>query len=175
MPITFHKKNSAFTLIELMITTSISAIMLITISSLLISFLNSSYKIRVSRELRETGTNAMTTMITQLRSSRDMVSSCPNGATTTSSIQFIDQNNVVTTFLENNDQIAATSTLGTSYLTNKLTNVSDRMRNLSFTCYNLGNGPRYIAIKFTLQSSDSTSKNVSSAILDFSSGVTLRN
>lgn len=166
---------AAFTLIELMITTSITAIMLITVTSLFMSFLNSAYKSRISRELRETGNLAMNSMIQQIRAANEISTSC-SSITTTNSLSVIAQDGLTSTFSEIEDKIASSSAQnGNFYLTTSRTGV-DRLKNLEFTCYPGVDGtPRYIELSFTLQSGNQATRSISSSVIDFSSGVTIRN
>ncbi|MPM50063.1 hypothetical protein SDC9_96797 [bioreactor metagenome] len=166
-----HKKQQAqmaFTLIELMITTAITSIILITVTGLFITFLASSYKIRLSQSVRESGNQALQSMVTQLRNAHS-ITNCQTG-----SITFTGPDDQESTFFEENDQIASSSALnGTYYLTNGKTG-SNSLENLEFHCYP-EEAPIYVQIDFSLFSGNSNLRSLSSSRLEFNSGVTLRN
>lgn len=165
--------QAAFTLVELMITSTITALILLAMSNLFISYITSAYKSRISQELRSTGSNAMQQMIQQLRSAGAITTeNCDSGV---GSLSFVGVDGLVTTFAENNDKIASSSAEnGTFYLTTSQTPSQDRLKNLTFTCYETENA-KYVGINFTLQSGSYSIRNLSSSVLDFSSGVALRN
>ena len=168
------KKQAAFTLLELLVTTAVSALMMIAVTSLFITFLNTSYKSKISQRLREDGNNAMIEMISQIRSSGEVTSLCNDGVEM-ESISFIGLDGLTTTFVEDEDKIASSSAEhGTFYLTDT-TEGADRLSNLIFNCYNSDDGARYISIAFTLKSGFGETNSITTSILNFSSGVALRN
>lgn len=168
------KRQAAFTLLELLVTTAVSALMMVAVTTLFITFLNTSYKSKISQELREDGNNAMIEMISQIRSSGEVTSLCNDGVGM-ESISFIGLDGLTTTFSEDEDKIASASAEnGTFYLTDTPEG-ADRLSNLAFTCYNSDEGAKYISIDFTLKSGTGETNSTTTSILDFSSGVALRN
>lgn len=171
----FSKKSmQGFTLVELMITSTITALILLAMSNLFISFISSAYKSRLSQELRNTGNNALQQMIQQLRGASEIVSAdCQTGS---NSLTFIAHDGFSSTFAELDDKVASSSAEnGTYYLTSSQDPSQDRLKNLTFTCYNTVDGARYVSINFVLQSGSYSVNSPTSSVLDFNSGVALRN
>ena len=168
------KKQTAFTLLELLVTTAVSALMMLAVTTLFISFLNTSYKSKISQKLREDGNNAMIEMISQIRSSGEITSVCSNG-TPLGSISFVGLDGLTTTFSEDEDKIASASAEnGTFYLTDG-SDDANRLSGLTFTCYNNDDGAKYISVDFTLKYGTGDTNSLTTSILNFSSGVALRN
>lgn len=170
-------KNRAFTLLELLITTSITALLMLAISSLLITFLASAYKSRLSQSLREAGNQAMNQMLEMLRNANEISSPCQSQEYL-SEISLINTDGLSTTFREENDRIASVSGQQTFYLTQSpVAQDVDYLRDLRFNCSLTPSGKKYLSVSFTLQRGQTNSpmNNPRSAFLDFHSGVVTRN
>lgn len=159
----------AFTLLELLITTSVTALLMLGVSSLFIAFLSSAHKSRISQTLREEGQAAMQQMTRQLRSAQGINLDCqtnePQG-----SLSFTNEANELITFSENTDRLASASATRTSWLTSAHPNANDYLRNLSFRCFGASGEQKYIEISFTL-----AIDQVRPTTLEFRSGVVTRN
>lgn len=166
-------KNQGFTLLELLITTSVTALLMLAISSLFITFLGSAYKTRLSQSLRESGTHAMNQMIEMLRNANEISSTCQDNLT---EISMINSDGRSTIFKEDNDRIASISGEQTFYLTDSPNN-NDYVRNLLFSCTPTDSGKKYLSVSFMLQTSNESieSNNAKNAFLEFHSGVVTRN
>jgi type II secretory pathway pseudopilin PulG len=168
------RKEAAFTLLEMLVTTGITAIMMLTVTTLFISFLSTAHKSKISQNLREDGNNAMIDMINQIRNASEIVTECNDGDALTS-LSLISQDGLTTTFTEENDKIASISAEnGTFYLTDSADGL-DRLNPFVFSCNNNESGAKYVSIFFTLKSGTGDSNSPNTSILDFSSGVALRN
>lgn len=166
--------QKGFTLLELLVTTSITALMMLAISSLFITFLATAYKSRISQNLRESGGNAMRQMVEMIRSANEISSACTSNPT--NSLILVGQDGLETTLREENDHIASVSAARTSYLTEGNSLSQDFVRNLSFTCFPTQEGKKYIEIAFDLKVGDGEASNSArSTSLDFGSGVVTRN
>lgn len=168
------KKQKGFTLLELLVTASITSLLMLAISSLFITFLATAYKSRISQNLRETGTNAMNQIISMIRNSGDITSTC-DGSTSTNNIVIVGDDSLETTVEINNDRIASVSAENTLYLTGN-TSSGSYVNNLVFTCNQTPEGRKYIGVSFTVYSGDSeATTSAKSTSLNFSSGVATRN
>lgn len=169
------KRQKAFTLLELLVTSSITAILMLAISSLFITFLATAYKSRISQNLRESGGGAMRQMIDMIRSASEITSAC-NQNTPLTSIVLVGTDGLESTIREEDDRIASVSANKKSYLTESNPDTTNYVQNLSFTCYPTNEGKKYIEIGFTLKAGDNVASNSArSTTLDFSSGVSTRN
>jgi len=68
--------QQAFTLLELLITTSVTALLMLGVSSLFIAFLGTAHKSKISQSLREEGQVVMQQMTQQLRSDKGINLDC---------------------------------------------------------------------------------------------------
>jgi len=161
--------NRAFTLLELLVATAATALLMLGVSSLFIAFLNTSHKSKISQNLREEGGGAMQQMLVQLRSAKgigfDCLTSDPQ-----SQLTFIDESGQEIRYFEDQDRIASASATSTYYLTSSKTNEADYLQSLSFRCFNSPQEQKYIEISFSLNITKVRATN-----LEFTSGVVTRN
>jgi type II secretory pathway pseudopilin PulG len=176
------QKISAFTLIELLVTAGLTALIMMSVTSLFISFLMTATKNRLSQSVRETGTSAMNKMTELLRNASSIDSVCGTQGQEMVELSLIGADGLTTTLREEGDKIASSSAFnGESYDVNYFLTQSDggeendHLTNLLFTCYDTELGPKYVEIGFTLSTSNSTENSPSNSNLDFHSGVSLRN
>lgn len=168
------KKQKAFTLLELLVTSSITALLMLAISSLFITFLATAYKSRISQNLRESGNNAITQMVEMIRSASEINSAC-DSEEPLDYISIINKDGLETILKEEDNRIASISANSKFYLTESSTN-PDYVSNLIFTCYPTPEGKKYIEINFTLRVGEGEASNSArSTSLDFSSGLATRN
>ncbi len=166
--------NCAFTLLELLVTSSITAILMLAISSLFITFLATAYKSRISQNLRESGGSAMKQMIDMIRSASEITSICDKDVPL-DNIVLIGVDGLESTVKEEDDRIASVSANHKFYLTESSIN-ANYVQNLSFKCYPTSEGKKYIEIGFILKTGDNTASNSArSTTLDFGGGVATRN
>ncbi len=165
----------AFTLLELLITTGVTALLLLAISSLFITFLATAYKSRISQNLRESGGNATRQIIDMLRNANEITSPCES-ETQLDYISIIGSDDLETIIREEDDRIASISANGKYYLTEGSSLSTDYVQNLLFTCYPTEEGKKYIEVNFNLKvGSDEIENNPRTSSLDFGSGVVTRN
>ena len=168
------KNQRAFTLLELLITTSVTALLMLAISSLFITFLATAYKSRISQNLRESGNNAMKQIIDMIRSANAVSSLCDE-QNPLDYIILLGQDGSLSTILEEDDRIASVSAENKFYLTQSAPN-TDYLQNLVFNCYPTVENKKYIEVKFTLRVGEGEASNSArSTSLEFGSGVATRN
>jgi len=168
------KKPTAFTLIELLVTFGITALLMLAVSSLLLTFLATAYKSRISQSLRESGDNAMKQIVEMIRSASDITSACVKDAPL-NSLTLVGRDGLTTVIKEEDDRIASVSASKKTYLTESSAN-SNYVSNLVFKCYPTSENKKYIEINFTLHTGDNTANSSArSTTLDFGSGIVTRN
>ena len=167
-----HQPLAAFTLVEILVTVTLTAIIMLGITSLFISFMMSAGKSRISQSVRENGTVAMQRMIEELRNAKaiNITATQCNGSTVYSSLAFVNADDVASSLAAASNRIRL-NTGGSNYY---LTSDSNQLRNLGFVCYNT-EAAKYIEITFTLASSTAIANSPIHSQLDFKSGVALRN
>lgn len=169
-PIQRHRL-AGFTLIEILVTVTLTALIMMGISTLFISFITSAGKSRLSQSIRENGTVAMQKMIEELRNAKaiDPTITC-DGSTTYNSLSFINTDETVSTLAASDGKINLTIVDSNYFLTSD----SNQLSGLEFVCYD-SEAAKYIEISFTLASSTATTNSPTHSQLDFKSGVALRN
>lgn len=170
------QKQKAFTLLELLITTSVTALLMLGISSLFVTFLATAYKSRISQNLRESGSNAINQMTDMIRNASEIISEC-EADQALDQIIIINPDGLDTTLKKEDNRIASISAATNSkfYLTESSDN-PNYISNLLFTCYPTPEGKKYVEIEFTLRTGDGEASNSArSTTLDFSSGLVTRN
>ncbi len=167
-----HQPLAAFTLVEILVTVTLTSVIMLGITSLFISFMSSAGKSRISQSVRENGTMAMQRMIEELRNAKAINLSAAqcNGSTAYSSLSFVNADDITSTLAASSNRIKL-NTGGSDYF---LTSNSNQLKNLGFTCYNT-EAAKYIEISFTLASSTAIANSPTHSQLDFKSGVALRN
>ncbi len=167
-----RQSSAAFTLIEILVTVSLTSIIMLGITSLFISLITSAGKSRISQSVRENGTVAMQRMIEELRNAKAINLSAAqcNGSTVYSSLSFVNADDITSSLAASSNRIRL-NTGGYNYY---LTSDSNQLRDLSFICYDT-EAAKYIEISFTLASSTAIANNPTHSQLDFKSGVALRN
>lgn len=167
-------KQKAFTLLELLITSSITALLMLAITSLFISFLASAYKSRISQSLRESGNNTMIKIVEMIRNANEIGSYC-NADYPLDYINLTGQDGLYTLIKVENNQIASISATNKSYLTESSAS-QNHISNLLFKCYPTPEGKNYVEVNFSLHTGSGEEDNSArSTSLDFSSGVATRN
>lgn len=160
-------------------TVSITALIMLGITSLFISFVMSAGKSRMSQSVRESGTVAMQKIIEELRNAKSITlneTQC-NGTTQLTTLSFKKTNA---------DNAEISGKFSSSGISNKrilftegtndyfLTGDNHHLSNLTFVCHG-GAMPKYIEINFTLATGATAVNDINQSKLDFKSGVTLRN
>ena len=169
-----HSKQAGFTLIEILVTMTLTALVMMGITSLFITFIVSAGKSRISQGVRENGTVAMQKIIEELRSAKSVGSvSYPCDGVARNRIDFVNADQLPSYFTEDSSDRIQLDVNGTKYYLTSDLNAADNLTGLSFTCYSTDSNT-YVDISFTLRTS-SDALSTSNSSLDFQSGVSLRN
>lgn len=169
------QRQKAFTLLELLVTSSITALLMLAISSLFITFLATAYKSRISQNLRESGNNAMVQMTEMIRGASEITSSCISDQPL-DYISIINQDGLSTILKKEDNRIASIGASNSKFYLTESNNNPDYVSNLLFTCHPTPEGKKYIEVVFTLRVGEGEiSNSARSTSLDFSSGLVTRN
>ena len=172
----FPLRNSknAFTLIEVLVVTALTVILMLSVTTLFLSFMASSSRTNLEQQIKSEGKTVMDHISYLLRNGRQ-ITYCSSGI---KEITIANIDGYETTLLIENDgtadRIASTSSAtDTVYLSSVATSVS----NLNFDCYEstMEKG-QYVQVSFDLSLGQVDSSNpLDSYTQTFSQGVLLRN
>jgi prepilin-type N-terminal cleavage/methylation domain-containing protein len=171
-----NKNQKGFSLIELIVVIGVTSIIMITASTLFISFNITNYKSEIDQKVKIDGNNALSHIEFVLRNAREVTSTCTEAGYTSASISLDDLNN-------NNHEIQLETTGGETRLKDTINGTDDRyitssvntISDLNFTCY-LGNDSdiQYVTVNFKMKRGG-TVANANTAQASFKTGVTIRN
>ena len=116
---TQRQQLAAFTLIEILVTVSLTSIIMMGITTLFISLITSAGKSRLSQSIRENGIVAMQKMIEELRNTKavDGASLICNGLTEIAGLPFNNADGIASLFSADNNRITLTVNSSNNYLT----------------------------------------------------------
>ncbi len=174
--------KKGFTLLEIIIATSIVAIIGVIISQTLSSTTKSNSKVEILKEVKQNGDFALSIMERMIRNARQITSTCSDVGTSGQSLVLTNFDGGSTTLSCQWDgsisRVASVSAAGTDFLTG--TNVTlggtdCTSASLGFTCTSLANAPNTINIVFGLTQSRGSSAIFDQASQSFQSSVSIRN
>lgn len=165
--------QTGFTLVELLITTSLTVMLMLTITTLFMTFLIGNSKTNIRKKVKEEGLTALSQMEFIIKNAHYVEGTCSSGT----SIDITSLDGGTTTYRQQTvngiDKIASTSASTppvTKYLTSDSVNISD----LNFACTG-ETGNRQITISFKLTKNAPTLGEESIIEEDFKSIVNMRN
>lgn len=177
-----HHDNSGFTLIEIIITTSIIAILGMVITQVLSTTTRTNTKVGIMSDVKQNGDYALLMMERLIRSARQVTSSCSEAGSTLDSVVLENTDGNTTTLTCAYDgsasRVASVSGIVTSYLTG--TNVtlggsSCSGSSLSFTCQGIQGGSQTISIAFSLSQGNASQFISEQSTIPFQSTIMVRN
>ncbi len=178
----FRYSNLGFTLLEIIIASSIIAIMGVIISQTLSATTKSNSKVEMVKEVKQNGDFALSIMERMIRNSRGITSTCTDAGSAASSLTLnnLDGGTTTVTCLWDGSisRIASSSASGIDYLTG--TNVTlggtdCTSASLVFTCASLGSVPNTISIVFQLAQARVSPSLFEQASESFQSSISIRN
>jgi prepilin-type N-terminal cleavage/methylation domain-containing protein len=175
--------NAGFTLIELLVVASLTVIIMLTVTTMFMTFIITSQKTNVEQRVSSEGENALSQIEFILRNSRKLVPNLdgaticnndPNNPMASIAVEGLDGYvTTLQTYPEEDPKIASHSTAINDYY--YLTSNETTLSNLQFTCLTGAEDSYYVGISFDLLSGTGTSADRETAAETFQSGVTLRN
>lgn len=169
--------KKGFTLIEMLVSAGIMALLSVVITQIFVATTRNSTKTDVLTDVRQNGNYALGVMERMIRSAKS-VTVC--GVTPTSSIEITNEDNLQTTFtcvLDGDSGVSRIASdsgtiFGIEYLTNNNFTVGSCAS--VFTCISGANYPS-VAISFQLQQKSASASQYEKATETFITRVTLRN
>lgn len=171
-----------FTLLEIIIATSIVAVIAVVLTQTLATTSRSNTKVEILKEVKQNGEFALAVMERMIRNSRRLTSTCSSTATASASLAMENPDGGITTFTCGFDgaltRIASVSPLATDYLTGTNTTlggVTCAAASLTFTCTGAAGGPTSVSIQFRLAQKGTSPLVFDQASQAFQTTVALRN
>lgn len=172
-----HKAGAGFTLLEIIVSVTIIALIGAVISQAFLTTSHSQIKTETIKEVKQNGDFAVTTMERMIRGASGASVTCTNNTVTFSSLDL-----GMTTFgcMADNGvmRIASTSALGTNYLTSKAVTIGGSDcpgSTLRISCTRSPGLPTNVNISFTLSQKGSPPGTFEQAQASFETSVTTRN
>ena len=178
-----HPQPAGFTLIELLVVATLTVLIMLTVTSLFMTFLITSQKATIEQRVKSEGEDALSKIEFILRNSRRLVPNLDGGTTcnndpnepmTSLAVEGLD--GYVTTLQSypvENPQIASHSGAINDYY--YLTSDETALSNLEFTCLTGAEDSYYVSVSFDLTIGTGQSNNRETAMESFQTGITLRN
>jgi prepilin-type N-terminal cleavage/methylation domain-containing protein len=161
--ITNHKsqtktiRRNGFSLVEIIVSTGIIAIISITVAQAMFTSLRSNTKTELLKDIKQNGDFAMDVMTRLIQNARGITSPCTPAGATGPTLSIINTDGLLTSFGCSIDgavfRIASVSGVQTDYLTSNnltITGVNCAASSLTFTCTSVVDAPSRVQITFTL-------------------------
>lgn len=175
-----RKVHAGFTLLELLVSMSILAIVGILLTQVFVTVIRTNTKNEVTKEVKQNGYLAFSVMTRMLQNALDVTSDCVSTGSTAPMITITNPDGGATTFECRSDSgvLRISSTSGTpSYLTSPGVTLTgaDCTAGLAFTCTTLSTNKKSVNIVFSLAQKGTPPDRYDQASEAFQTTVTLRN
>lgn len=174
--------NRGFTLLEMVVSLGIIAVVSVLLSQVFITSLRSSTKTEIRKDVKQNGDHALESMVRMIQNAQEVSSACSSTGTASSTAVVIGHDGGETTlgcsFDGTSTRIASTSASGTSYLTTNdvsLGGSSCTGSSLIFTCAGGAGIPTSITIAFDLAQSGVPAQAFEQSSESFQTTTTMRN
>lgn len=175
--------HRGFTLIEMMIVAGLSVMVMMTVTTMFLTFIVSSKKSNIKQKVHNEGEEALNKMEFTLRNAQKLVAGLDgvtvcnndnNTPMTNIAVQGLDGYiTTLQTYPLTNGQIASYSSAVNDYY--YLTSDETTLSNLKFICLTGQENSYYVNVSFDLKIGSGTSSDKDTTIEHFQTGVTLRN
>jgi prepilin-type N-terminal cleavage/methylation domain-containing protein len=175
--------QAGFTLIELLVVAALTVLIMLTVTSLFMTFLITSQKASIEQKVKSEGETALSKIEFILRNSRKLVPNLDGGTTCNndpdapmSSLAVEGLDGYITTlqtYPDEEPKIASHSGAINDYY--YLTSDETTLTNLEFTCLTGAEDSHYVGVSFDLTIGTGISADRETAQETFQTGVTLRN
>lgn len=174
--------REGFTLLEMVVSLAIIALVSLVLSQVFISTLRTNTKTEILKDMKQNGELALESMVRMIQNSKGITSTCQSAGSVANSLTIINEDDGETTFsclLDNGvTRLASTSAEGDIYLTsNNVTmgGTSCAGSTLEFTCYGGAGIPGSVMITFQLAQSGTSDQAFDDSSESFQTTATMRN
>lgn len=177
-----HRKGAGFTLLEMVVSLAIIALVALVLSQVFVATLRTNTKTELLKDVKQNGELAIESMVRMLQHAQSVTSTCSETGTSASSVTFVNPDGGTTTLgcvLDGTvTRLASTSAEGAVYLTSDdvtMGGASCLGATLRFTCFGGTGVPSSVTISFQLAQSGTPGQAFESSSESFQTTATMRN
>ncbi len=174
--------QEGFTLLEMVVSLAIIAIVSLVLSQVFISTLRTNTKTEILKDMKQNGDLALETMVRMIQNAKSVSTTCNVAGTSSSAVTIVNEDSGETTFTCLLDgtvtRLASTSAEGNIYLTSDnvtLGGATCAASTLLFTCFGSAGVPSSITVSFQLAQSGTAAQAFESSSESFQTTATMRN
>ncbi len=178
----FWHASSGFTLLELVVSIAIVAVISVVLSQVFLVTLRTNSKTEIAKDMKQNGDLALESMVRMIQKAKSVSSTCAASGTVAQSVTIINPDDGQTTYecvLDGETtRLASTSAQGTEYLTaNNVTmgGTSCAESTLSLTCFGGAGVPASVTIAFELSQTGLSAQSFEQSSEAFQTTATMRN
>lgn len=165
------KKMAGFTLVELLVVTSLTVILMVASTSVFAMLIFTTNKTKIEEKIKNEGNNALSNMEFVLRNAEEVTSLCDGSPVDSLTIETINFPPTIIRIKRDQEKIAIVTNGVTKYITSSGSNLTGP----NFICYTGENDVQYVDMEFSLRLGQVAAQTRESTIETFKSGVTIRN
>lgn len=176
------RKQDGFTLLELVVSVAIVALISVVLSQVFLVTLRTNAKTEISKDMKQNGDLALESMVRMIQKAQRVTSTCAGTGTVSQSITITNEDGGQTTYecvLDGaSTRLASTSAQGAEYLTSSNVTMGGSQcsfSSLSFTCAGGAGVPASVTIAFQLSQSGMSDTAFEQANESFQTTATVRN
>lgn len=176
------KLYEGFTLLEMVVTVGIVALVAIVVSQIFLSTIRTNVKTEISKDMKQNGVLALESIVRMVQRAQSITSPCVAEGTTSQSLTIVGEDSGVTTLecLEDGNamRLASSSANGVQYLTSEhvtLGGDSCEQSTLTFVCYGSTGVPGSVMMSFQLSKAGISDASFEQSSELFQTTATMRN
>lgn len=178
----FSDTSAGFTLLELVVSIGIVAVVAVVLSQVFLVTLRTNSKTEIAKDMKQNGDLALESMVRMIQKAKQVTSTCAASGTTAQSVTILNPDDGETTYecvLDGETtRLASTSAQGTEYLTASNVTMGGAAcsdSTLSLTCFGGTGLPSSITISFELSQTGLTAQSFEQSSESFQTTATMRN
>ncbi len=174
--------KSGFTLLEMVVSMAIVALLAVVLSQIFSVVLRTNAKTEVSKDMKQNGELALESMVRMIQRAQRITTTCDALGTTSQSLTLISDDNGETTFgcVEEGQamRLASSSASSTTYLTSSNVTLGGTTcieSTLEFVCFGAAGLPSSVTISFQLSGAGMSAQSFEQSSESFQTTATMRN
>jgi len=177
-----QKHQKGFTLLEMVVSIGIVAVVSVVLSQVFIATLRSNTKTEIFKDIKQNGELALESMVRMIQNAKQITSDCTEEGKSAQSLTIINEDSGQTTlgciFSDGSTRLASSSAESSRYLTSAnvtLGGTSCGLSTLTFVCYGGPGIPASVTISFQLAKSGAAAQAFEQGSESFQTTATMRN
>lgn len=177
-----RSNKKGFTLLEMVVSISIVALVAVVLSQIFIVTLRTNAKTEISKDMKQNGELALESMVRMIQRAKSIATTCASSGTTVQSLTIVNNDDGETTYGCVADgtamRLASSSASATKYLTSSnvtLGGTTCSESTLEFVCYGAAGLPGSVTISFQLSHSGMSFVSFEQSSESFQTTATMRN